>query len=109
MAAGNTYPDEFFSLLGGDRKRLLIDELVVVPAIYGRNYTLIKTYLMPFDSRIMGSVHSHPGHSAKPSPGDLNTFERFGNIHLIICQPFNIGDIAAYDRSGNRVEFRAWK
>lgn len=108
-AARNTYPDEFFSLLGGDAKKRLIDELVLVPAIYGRQHALVKAHLLPVDPRVLGSVHSHPSGSARPSAGDLNSFVHFGGIHLIICKPFNIENMRAFDVAGNEIRFEIVK
>jgi proteasome lid subunit RPN8/RPN11 len=104
-AAKNTYPAEFISLLGWDEEKKLIDEIVAVPADYGKNFSTIYTHLVPFDSRIIGSVHSHPSPSYKPSRGDLRSFAKLGEIHFIIAYPFNIDNLAAYDINGKPVEF----
>ena len=105
LASNNTYPNEFFSLLGGDRKRGIIDELVVVPATYGRNFTAIKSWLIPIDSRVMGSVHSHPSPSPYPSMADLRSFTKFGDFHIIAAYPFDLESIAAFDSRGKQQEF----
>jgi proteasome lid subunit RPN8/RPN11 len=101
-AATNTFPNEFFALLGMEKESRTIDELVVVPADYGRTFTRIKTWLMPVDSRIAGSVHSHPSHSANPSITDLQNFAKFGKLHLIISLPFVPESIKAFDVNGKR-------
>lgn len=102
-AAKNTYPNEFFSLLGGDRKKKIIDEFIVVPAQYGKTFTVVKVHLIPFDQKIVGSVHSHPSPNPFPSKGDLNTFSKFGEIHLIIAHPFNLNTVKAFNREGAKV------
>ena len=99
-AAQHTYPNEFFCLLGGDKKSKIIDEFIVVPAEYGKTFTSIKVHLIPFDPKIVGSVHSHPSPNPFPSSGDLNTFSKFGEIHLIIAHPFNLSTVRAFDRDG---------
>jgi proteasome lid subunit RPN8/RPN11 len=104
-AAKNTYPKEFFALLGSTKKGI-IDELVVVPAIYGYGHTLIRSGLIPVDFNIIGSVHSHPGHSSAPSKADLSSFANFGRIHLIIAWPFNMDTIEVYDVTGKK---HAWR
>lgn len=104
IASQNTYPDEFFSLLGGDKEKKVVDELIVVPAIYGKRFALIKTHLIPFDSRILGSVHSHPSPNSYPSKGDLNVFRKMGDLHLIIAFPFDIDTIKAFDSRGKKQE-----
>ncbi len=104
-ASRNTYPNEFMALLGGDKKTKTIDEIVIVPAIYGKSHAIIQTGLIPVDFRIMGSVHSHPSPNAFPSRGDLRTFPRLGEIHFIIAFPFDITSIKAFDSTGKEVDF----
>ncbi len=101
-AAGNAYPNEFFALLGGNKKEKMIDEIIVVPAEYGRTSTLIKTWLVPFDSRIAGSAHSHPGNYNFPSRADLSSFAQFGELHLIMAQPYNLNSTRAFNVKGGQ-------
>src|SRR3989338_11040818 len=102
-AAQHTYPDEFISLLGGDKGMKTIDELVIVPAVFGETYTLVHGHLIPFDKRIVGSVHSHPSGSARPSLEDLNSFSAFGEIHLILAEPYVLDSVRAYTATGKAV------
>jgi len=104
LAARNIYPDEFIAMLGGEKKKRLIDELVVVPAIYGEDFAAIKQYLLPFDFRILGSVHSHPSNSSLPSIGDLSTFLALGEIHIIIAHPFNLNTMKAFNSKGKEIK-----
>lgn len=106
-AARNTYPEEFMSLLGGDKDAKTIDELVVVPAVFGKTFTLVQSHLIPFDRKIVGSVHSHPSGYAHPSAGDLNSFSAFGVIHLIIGSPYTFDSIRAYNVGGRPVKVKA--
>jgi len=103
LAAKNVYPNEFISMLGKGEKEE-ITELVVLPAVYGRNFSSIRVDLIPFDNKVVGTVHSHPGRNNTPSSGDLKVFSALGKIHLIICWPFNITDIKAFNREGKKVE-----
>ena len=106
LAARNTYPNEFMSLLGGSRQAKNIDELVVVPAVFGETFTLVQTHLIPFDQRIVGSVHSHPSGRASPSAEDLNAFSAFGDIHLIVGEPFALDSVRAYTVAGKAVRLQ---
>ena len=106
IAAQNTYPDEFIALLGADKKKV-IKELVILPSTYGSTFSSIRRDLVPFDSSIVGSVHSHPSHSNRPSSGDLKAFPGMGEVHLIICMPFDLNSIKAYDVKGNELEIEA--
>jgi len=104
-AARNTYPKEFFALLGSSDKKV-IDELIVVPAIYGFGHVLVRSYLIPIDFKIVGSVHSHPEKMNNPSSADIKSFSEFGDIHLIIAWPFDINSIQAYDVSGKPINWQ---
>ena len=106
MASQNTFPDEFISLLGVDNSGI-ISELVVLPSVFGRNFSSVRLDLMPFDRKVIGSVHSHPSHNNRPSQGDLNVFSRLGKIHFIVCLPFNLNSLKAYNVKGAEMEFEA--
>ncbi len=106
-AARNTYPNEFMSLLGGDKDTQTIDELVVVPAVFGTTFTLVQSHLIPFDRRIVGSVHSHPSGYAVPSGGDLDSFGSFGIVHLIVGSPYTYETVRAYTLRGKPVKIQA--
>jgi len=103
-AAKNTYPKEFLALIGSTKKNRVIDEFVLMPATYGDTFSSMQLHLVPFDKSIMGSVHSHPGPSAKPSSADINFFKKTGKMHLIISMPFNIQNIRAFDSEGKELE-----
>lgn len=105
-AARNTYPHEFFAMLGGDKGRKIIDEFVVVPAVYGKSHALVKAYLIPFDSRILGSVHSHPSPACSPSDADIGSFAKMGEIHLIISYPFRLENARAFNSRGTEEKIR---
>ncbi|MFH1587807.1 MAG: Mov34/MPN/PAD-1 family protein [Candidatus Diapherotrites archaeon] len=105
IASMNCFPNEFFALLGGEKEKELIDELVIVPAVQGNSFVSIREDLIPFDSRLMGSVHSHPSRNAFPSKADLRSFSRRGLIHLIVSSPYDLNSINAYDFNGKRIEF----
>ncbi|MFH1256143.1 MAG: Mov34/MPN/PAD-1 family protein [Candidatus Diapherotrites archaeon] len=103
-AAKNTFPDEFFALLAVKEKNGTIEEFVVVPAVYGKAHTLFRSDLIPFDKKIVGSMHSHPSPNAFPSEADLQAFRRLGQIHLIVAAPFNLGSIRVFDGKGKRTQ-----
>lgn len=105
-ASKNTFPNEFIGMLGGNPSKKTIDELVVVPAEYGNTFSVIQTHLVPFDPKIIGTIHSHPAGSNYPSAHDLNAFARLGQIHLIIAKPFNTHSISSFDSTGKRVRLK---
>jgi len=101
IAAKSNYPNEFLALLGGKRNEKLLEELVVIPAVYGKDFSFLQSNLIPVDFSILGSVHSHPSYSFKASSEDLISFPRMGEVHLIIAQPFNDSSFALYDSKGH--------
>lgn len=105
IACKKLYPREFLALLGSKNGNEIIDEFVVLPTDFGDSFSAVYLNMKPFDRKIIGSVHSHPNSSNKPSPGDLRSFPKYGKIHLIIGYPYNIENIAMYDSFGKRIKF----
>ena len=105
--ANANYPREFVSLLQGKVEE---DKLTVSNLIYQKYASSFNTATMQFNlpmiSDVVGSVHSHPSPSNRPSNADLNFFDRKGIVHIIISYPFKENNIACYDYAGNRLEFR---
>jgi len=104
LAAKNTYPDEFIAMLSSKKNDGLIDEYVLLPSTYGKSFSSIRLDLMPYDSNVMGSVHSHPSPNAFPSKGDLRAFKKMGEIHLIIAYPFSFESTRAFNIQGKETE-----
>lgn len=104
-AAQNVYPDEFIALLAGNKKERVINDLIILPSTFGEDFSSIRMDLLPYSAGSMGSVHSHPGYSNRASDADLELFQAYGEIHLIISQPYTIPSIQAYDGKGNKTKF----
>jgi proteasome lid subunit RPN8/RPN11 len=102
MAAKNVYPKEFFSMLGGKNKT--IDELVIVPAIFGNDSVIYEPEYVPIMDRIIGTVHSHPTKNNEPSNEDIQSFRKTGKIHIIISYPYNLNTMKAFDNNGKQVK-----
>jgi len=105
-ACRSVHPDEFIGMLGGDRKEKMIDELVIVPAVYGEGHSMVYSHLIPFDSRLLGTVHSHPSPANYPSDQDLETFAKTGEIHIIIAYPYTYDTMRGFDRNGKNVKIK---
>jgi proteasome lid subunit RPN8/RPN11 len=99
------HPHEGILILQGKSKKngeIRVNGLVVPPfASSGPYYSGFPTYELPMDLSYIGTAHSHPGSSNRPSLQDLNDF--FGIISIIISYPYEYNTIAAYDRNGNSV------
>jgi proteasome lid subunit RPN8/RPN11 len=102
--AKSCHPNEGILILQGKAKKdtILVDGLVVPPfASHGPYYSGFPTYDLPFDLSYIGTAHSHPGGSNRPSLEDLNNF--YGFISVIISYPYSDSEIGAFDRNGNKV------
>lgn len=102
--AKSCHPNEGILILQGQIKKnnIVVEGLVVPPfASHGPYYSGFPTYDLPFDLSYIGTAHSHPGGSNRPSLQDLNNF--YGFISIIISYPYLDGDIGAFDRNGNKV------
>lgn len=83
----------------------VITELVLVPGmIGGDSHTIMRTWNLPIDASIVGTVHSHPSPNASPSDADRQFFSHFGSIHLIIGAPYGERSWRAYDLTAAPVE-----
>jgi proteasome lid subunit RPN8/RPN11 len=102
--AKTCHPNEGILILQGQTKKsnIIVNGLVVPPfASHGPYYSGFPTYDLPFDLSYIGTAHSHPGGSNRPSLEDLNNF--YGFISVIINFPYSESDIGAFDRNGNKV------
>lgn len=101
-AAKSVYPDEFLAMLSVKKDPALVEEFVVVPAIFGKNFSSFRPDLLPFDFKIVGTIHSHPSRNNSPSQADLRVFAR-GRVNLIIGLPYALDSIRAFDNFGKEL------
>ncbi|WP_296872323.1 Mov34/MPN/PAD-1 family protein [uncultured Methanobrevibacter sp.] len=102
-----SYPNEFLAFLDGEIKDkiLYITGLIFLPGERSNTSAVIHTELIPMNTKYMGSVHSHPGPSARPSDADLRTFSRNGYFHMIVCLPYSLETFKSYDRYGQPMDY----
>ncbi len=104
-AAVQTYPNEFVAALRAEKG--VINEMLMLPGtISGETSGTLQLHMLPIDFSVVGSVHSHPGHSARPSDADLAFFSHFGSVHIITCLPFDRTSWRAYNLAGERIELK---
>lgn len=99
------HPNEGILILRGKSKKgnVLIDGLVIPPfAFNAHSSSGFPHYMLPGDMSYVGTVHSHPSGSARPSMTDLSNF--FELISLIVRFPYGDGDIFAWDSNGDSVK-----
>jgi proteasome lid subunit RPN8/RPN11 len=98
-----SHPNEFVSLLR--EKNGIIEELNMVPGtITGENSASVFFDMMPLDTHLAGSAHSHPNGVLRPSDADVHFFPRAGRFHLIIGYPYRSGDWQCFSADGEPCE-----
>ncbi len=103
--AKSYYPKEFLGVIKAEKG--VIYELELVPcAISGDEMVSFPLHLIPIDFQIIGTVHSHPGYSAKPSEADLFLFNKFSGLHIIISYPFSSITWKAYTGDGAEIKVK---
>jgi len=101
------HPNEMMLILQGRNKKeaIIVDGLVIPPfAQSGPFYSGFTVHDLPYTIPNIGTAHSHPGGSNRPSLQDLNHF--FGSVSIIISHPYEDETIAAYDRNGTSLEIK---
>jgi len=104
--AKSEFPKEFGGLLRvDDTSKNTITELELLPGtISGGSQAIFKLHMLPIDFSVVGTVHSHPSGIPRPSKADLEFFDRFGKIHIIVASPFDEYSWKSYSYSGNDIE-----
>jgi proteasome lid subunit RPN8/RPN11 len=103
--ARNMYPREFIGLLRKNEKNEIYEVLLLPKSTYGRGFSSLDHYMVPYSLKYAGSVHSHPTPNIRPSAGDVLSFSRTGGIHIILAYPFGETSLAVYNRKGEQLEF----
>jgi proteasome lid subunit RPN8/RPN11 len=93
------HPNEFVALI---RERDgVMDEVNLLPGtITGEDSASLFYDMMPLDTHIAGSAHSHPNGVLWPSDADINFFPRTGRFHLIIGYPYGKQDWQCFRANG---------
>ncbi|MBI5398551.1 Mov34/MPN/PAD-1 family protein [Candidatus Woesearchaeota archaeon] len=105
--ARDCHPKEFLAFLGGSvkNKTLVIDKLLY-QVYHASEDSAFPEMHLPTLSGCVGSVHSHPGASNRPSDADLHFFDKNPGIHLIIKEPYKPHHVMAYDSKGRKISFK---
>jgi proteasome lid subunit RPN8/RPN11 len=99
------HPNEGILILRGksDKDKIVVDGLILPPfPLQGPYYSGFPTYDLPFDLSYVGTAHSHPSGSNRPSLEDLNNY--YGSVSIIISYPYADNTLAAFDRDGNHMQ-----
>ena len=101
------HPNEAILILEGRNTKdaIIVDGLVIPPfAQSGPFYSGFAVHDLPYTISNVGTAHSHPSGSNRPSLEDLNHFS--GYVSIIISHPYEDETIGAYDRNGNMLEIK---
>ncbi len=101
------HPNEAILILQGRNTKdaIIVDGLVIPPfAQSGPFFSGFTVHDLPYTISNVGTAHSHPGGSNKPSLEDLNHFSGF--VSIIISHPYEDENIGAYDRNGTNLEIK---
>ena len=104
--AKSSYPNEFGGLLrvDADKKHTIIEIVILPGTISGETHAIFKLHMLPIDFSIVGTAHSHPSPSFRPSDADMLLFRKYGKVHIVAAYPFNSSSWKAYDYSGNEID-----
>lgn len=93
------HPNEFAGLL---RERDgVIDEINLLPGTTSNEHSAaLLIDMMPLDTHLAGSVHSHPNGVILPSHADLGFFPRTGRYHIIVGFPYGENDWCCFSANG---------
>jgi proteasome lid subunit RPN8/RPN11 len=93
------HPNEFVGLIR--EQDGIMEELNLLPGTIGRGDSASLLYdMMPLDTHMAGSAHSHPNGVLRPSDADINFFPRTGRYHLIIGFPYRKDDWRCFTADG---------
>ena len=107
-SAKGALPNEFAGILRAYDG--IVTEVMVLPGTeQGARAALFKFTMLPADRSVVGTVHSHPSGNYWPSGADLELFDRFGTVHLIVGYPFNLHSWQAYDGRGRARDIQVIK
>ena len=105
--AKSWHPQEGILILQGKIRRgeIVVEGLIIPPfSLHGPYYSGFSGYELPFDLSYIGTAHSHPSGSNKPSLEDLNNY--YGLVSIIISYPYEDNTIGAFDRDGKNMEIK---
>lgn len=96
--SASSHPNEFAGMLY-ETDQIITD--VDVPITQSSNVNAVMDlFMLPVNTHIVGSVHSHPSGELQPSDADIRMFMQNGDYHIIVGYPYEITSWACYDRVG---------
>ena len=98
-----SHPLEFAGVLIAEDG--VVSEIYLLPGTVSRGDSAsVLLDMMPLDSRMAGSAHSHPNGVIHPSGADLSFFPRTGRCHIIVGYPYGRDDWGAFRTDGQPLD-----
>lgn len=98
-ACRSTHPHEFIGILRAENS--IISDVLVIPGTTSNHVSAtLQLHMLPLASGDVGTVHSHPSGSTKPSNADLHMFSNRGEWHIIVGHPYTQRRTRCYDGQG---------
>ena len=82
----------------------VLREFLFLPFTSTTHRASLRYDLMPLDTHVAGSAHSHPSGVLRPSDGDLRFFPRLGRYHIILGPPFTESSWRCFTSDGTPCE-----
>ena len=102
-SAKSIHPNEFASTLRATDG--VINEVALLPGTTsGNRHAILRLNMLPIDYSVVGTVHSHPSFSSRPSNADLHLFQKHGKVHIIAAKPYAKDSWRAYNYNGEEIE-----
>jgi len=105
--ARSAHPKEmlaFLSATKGIRDGVLVIDEIQLQAYYASvDSASVPWHQLPTFSSIVGTVHSHPSSSRRPSTADLRLFAQHGLVHGIMGYPYTSRSVTFYDGRGREI------
>ncbi|MCX2819539.1 Mov34/MPN/PAD-1 family protein [Haladaptatus sp. F3-133] len=114
----DSHPNEFMGLLRAEEVssprlrfdgeepgsgRVITDVLVIPGTTSGEAMASVREEMVPANVGGVGTVHSHPSGSIRPSEEDLRTFGSKGARHIIVGRPYDRDTWRCYSSEGEGV------
>ncbi|MEM4634160.1 MAG: Mov34/MPN/PAD-1 family protein [Candidatus Anstonellaceae archaeon] len=107
--AKSALPNEFICLLTGRKTKnaMIVEDTLIPPMIMVSETTSsFNDWMIPIVENFVGTFHSHPSGSRKPSDEDLWLFQQKGGVHFIASKPFDENSVDCYLGMGRKANFK---
>ncbi|MCE8423128.1 MAG: Mov34/MPN/PAD-1 family protein [Candidatus Methanoperedens sp.] len=94
-------PREFAGMLQSEDE--VITNVIIVPGTESSDENAVMQLFMLPNIHTVGTVHSHPGANRRPSPEDLELFDKKGRVHIIVGEPYDKKSWTCYNSKGEPI------